>query len=200
MSQIIMALADWVSLVGFVAAFLGFVLGIINLLYTRDRTRVRGPKINIPYIEFDEIKEKRSETGVTLNILFQNVGDRMTFLIIKRITIKQEVAAESEKPIIFQPLIDDEGLMFSPQSQKIKEFNIKVPLSRDRLVNSILTIHTTYTDHIGNLLEKGWKFKITNQLTGELISIWKNERIVQKEQKRLNFAEQRIERTVFKVE
>ena len=159
-----------------------------------------GPKINIPYIEFDEIKEKKTEIGVTLNILFQNVGDRMTFLIIKRITIKQEVVEESEKPIIFQPLIDDEGLMFSPQSQKIKEFNIKVPLSRNKLENSILTIHTTYTDHIGNLLEKGWKFKITTQLTGELISIWKNERVVQKEQKRLNFKERRIERTSFKVE
>ena len=64
-----MALADWVSLVGFVAAFLSFVLGGINLWYTRERTKVRGPKINIPYVEFDEIKEKKSETGVTINFL-----------------------------------------------------------------------------------------------------------------------------------
>jgi len=195
-----MALADWVSLVGFIAAFLSFVLGGINLWYTREKTKVRGPKINIPYVEFDEIKEKRSETGVTINFLFQNVGDRMTFLIIKRITIKKQVLENSESPLILKPTIEDDGLMLSPQSQTIKEFAIKVPFSREEIVNSVLSIHTIYTDHIGNLLEKGWRFKITQDLIGELISIWKNQRVVQVQQKRFNFAERRIERTEFKAE
>jgi hypothetical protein len=195
-----MALADWVSLVGFIAAFLSFMLGGINLWYTREKTKVRGPKINIPYVEFDEIKEKRSETGVTINFLFQNVGDRMTFLIIKRITIKKQVLENSESPLILKPTIEDDGLMLSPQSQTIKEFAIKVPFSREEIVNSILSIHTIYTDHIGNLLEKGWRFKITQDLIGELISIWKNQRVVQVQQKRFNFAKRKIERTEFKAE
>ena len=195
-----MALADWVSLVGFVAAFLSFVLGGINLWYTRERTKVRGPKINIPYVEFDEIKEKKSETGVTINFLFQNVGDRMTFLIIKRITIKKEITKESESPVILKPTIEDDGLMLSPQSQSMKEFAIKVPFSREEIVNSLLTIQTIYTDHIGNLLEKGWRFKISQDLIGELVSIWKNEKVVQVHQKRFNFSERKVERTEFKAE
>lgn len=195
-----MALADWVSLVGFIAAFLGFVLGLVNLWYTREKTKVRGPKINIPYVEIDEIKEKRSETGVTINFLFQNVGDRMTFLIIKRITIKRINDGENQKPVIFHPEIDEEGMMFPPQSQSMKKFTIKVPLTKEELTNSILAIHTIYTDHVGKLLEKGWRFKISDDLVGDLLSIWKNERIVQMEQKRINFAKRKIERTEFKVD
>ena len=192
-----MALADWVSLVGFITAFLGFVLGLVNLWYTREKTKVRGPKINIPYVEFDEIKEKKSKTGIVINFLFQNVGDRMTFLIIKRITIKGKNETDDQKPVIFHPEIDEEGLMFPSESQSIKKFNLNLPLSREELTESILSIHTIYTDHVGKLLEKGWRFKINKDLIGELHSIWKHERIVQMEQKRINFAERKIERTEF---
>ncbi|NPD88916.1 MAG: hypothetical protein HGN29_09325 [Asgard group archaeon] len=193
-----MALAESASLLGFIVAFFGSFLGMINLWYTREKTKVLGPRINIPYIEFDEIKEKKSETGVRLNVLFQNVGDRISFLIIRKITIKKTMIEEDQKSVVFQPSIDEEGLMFQPQAQKIRNFDIKVPLSRDELENSEIMISTMYTDHVGNLIEKGWKFRIDDELVGNLVSIWKNEKVLQKEQRRINFAEHRIEQTSFK--
>ncbi len=195
-----MALAEWISLVSFIVALFGSVLGLVNIWYIRERTKAKGPKMNIPYIEFDEITEKKAETGVTINVLFQNVGDRMTFLVIKRITIKKDIDEEVRKPVILQPEIDEEGLMFPPQSQKVKKFDIKIPLSRDNLIDSDVMIHTIFTDHIGNLLEKGWKFEIDSELVGNLVYVWKKEKILKKEQKRIDFSEKSIEQTSFKVE
>ncbi len=192
-----MALAEWVALVGFIIALFGSVLGMINLWYTRERTKVKGSKINIPYIEFDEIREKKDETGVTINVLLQNVGDSMTFLVIKRMTLKRDIDEKCLKPVILQPEIDREGLMFPPQSQKVKKFNIEIPLSRGNLVDSDVMIHVIYTDHIGNLLEKGWKFKIDSELVGKLIYVWKKKKILQKEQKKIDSTEKSIEKTLF---
>ena len=193
-----MALAEWVSLVGFIVAFLGSILGMINLWYTREKTKVLGPKINIPYIEFDDIIEKRKETGIKLNILFQNVGDRISFLIIRRITIRKMVDEEEKKSVVIQPTIDEEGIMFHQQSQKIKSFEIKVPISRDELLDSEVMIHTIYTDHIGNLIEKGWRFRIDSELVGNLVYVWRNEKVLEKEQRRINLSQRKFEQTTFK--
>lgn len=193
-----MALAEWISLVGFIVAFLGSILGLINLWYTREKTKVLGPKINIPYIEFDDIKEKKSETGIRLNILFQNVGDRISFLIIRRITIKKLIDEKEKKSVVIQPTIDEEGMMFHSQSQKIRSFEVKVPISREELSDSEVMIHTIYTDHIGNLIEKGWRFKIDSELVGNLEYVWKNEKILEKDQRRINLSQKKFEQTTFK--
>ena len=193
-----MALSEWISLVGFIVAFLGSILAIVNFWYTRERTKVLGPKINIPYIEFEDIKEKKSETGLKLNILFQNVGDRVSFLMIRRIILKQVLVDEDQKSIIVQPSIDEDGLMFQSQSQIVRSYEMKVPLTQEELTNSEVMIATIYTDHIGNLIEKGWKFRIDSELVGNLEYVWKNEKILEKEQRRINFSQKKFEQTYFK--
>ena len=193
-----MALADWISLVGFIIAFLGSILGIVNLVYTRERTKVIGPKINIPYVEFEDLKEGKSGTGLRLTILFQNVGDRVSFVMIRRITLKQVLGDKEQKSIIVQPSIDEDGLMFQAQSQIVKSYDMKVPLTREELKDSEVMVATIYTDHIGNLIEKGWRFKIDSELVGNLEYVWRNEKILEKEQRRLNFSQKRFEQTYFK--
>jgi len=75
---------------------------------------------------------------------------------------------------------------------------MKVPLTRERLTNSELMIATIYTDHLGNLIEKGWRFRIDSELVGNLEYVWKNEKILEKEQRRINFSQKKFEQTYFK--
>jgi len=155
------------------ALVISFTFALLNYLYTRKRTKVRGPEFVIPYVEIETpyaVKQDKEKTPYcTIIPLIQNIGDRMSYLLIQEIIMAIPVVMQAKGTDVVTFTVGSvlslpEKMQFTPQHQVPKGFTIDFDPVLDHTVKAwkeaYLAILGVYTNQKGKMEVLAWGFKL----------------------------------------
>ena len=135
------------EIIAIIFGCLGFLISIVSIL----RTSVKGPIFVIPYVELQEdwnVKDNGT-AYCAIKPLIQNIGDRMSYLIINQIELYAYVNDSIFKSIQTEGLPEQNP--YQTQSQSPKRFTVVLPKKSKGWKYGFLIISGEYTNHKGKL-------------------------------------------------